>query len=176
MADTQRTLSAILALLADNSSGAISPQDLRDAVVSIFANYGDVRTTTDVNYTSQTTGAGWLKLAFASDGLDNGCVTADAANDRVTVTVDGVYLVRFVGWVTAASTYNDFRLEVNAGGTAAGAGLGARAYAATGKSCVVLETTLSLTASDYVEVWTSANAFNTANTLHSGFLYVQKVG
>lgn len=34
MADTVRTLSALQALLADTTSGAISPQDLRDAVMS----------------------------------------------------------------------------------------------------------------------------------------------
>ena len=35
MADTQRTEAAILALLADNSTGDISPQDMRDAIVSM---------------------------------------------------------------------------------------------------------------------------------------------
>lgn len=35
MADTQRSLSAILALLADNTSGDISPQDVRDTVISL---------------------------------------------------------------------------------------------------------------------------------------------
>jgi hypothetical protein len=40
MADTQRTLAAILTLLADNTSGAISPQDLRDAVVSLRSGHG----------------------------------------------------------------------------------------------------------------------------------------
>lgn len=34
MADTQRTVAATLALLADNSAGAISPQDIRDFAVS----------------------------------------------------------------------------------------------------------------------------------------------
>lgn len=34
MADTQRTLTAILALLADNTTGDISPQDVRDMLVS----------------------------------------------------------------------------------------------------------------------------------------------
>lgn len=34
MTDTVRTLSALQTLLADNTGGAISPQDLRDAVIS----------------------------------------------------------------------------------------------------------------------------------------------
>lgn len=45
MADTQRTKAALLALLADNVTGQISAQDLRDLVVTImeseFANPGD---------------------------------------------------------------------------------------------------------------------------------------
>jgi len=45
MADTQRTRAALLALFADNVTGQISPQDLRDFAVTImnseFANVGD---------------------------------------------------------------------------------------------------------------------------------------
>ena len=45
MADTQRTRAALLALLADNVTGQISSQDLRDLAVTImeseFANPGD---------------------------------------------------------------------------------------------------------------------------------------
>lgn len=45
MADTQRTRAAILALMADNTTGQISAQDLRDFVVTImeleFAYAGD---------------------------------------------------------------------------------------------------------------------------------------
>lgn len=40
MADTVRTLDALLALLADNTSGDISPQDLRDYVVSAHSWLG----------------------------------------------------------------------------------------------------------------------------------------
>ena len=36
MADTVRTLSAVLALLTDNTAGEISPQDLRDAIISCY--------------------------------------------------------------------------------------------------------------------------------------------
>ena len=45
MADTQRNRSAILTLFADNVTGQISPQDLRDFVVTVmeaeFAYTGD---------------------------------------------------------------------------------------------------------------------------------------
>lgn len=42
MADTQRTVAAVLALLADNTAGAISPQDLRDAFVSWRNAHGEL--------------------------------------------------------------------------------------------------------------------------------------
>lgn len=45
MSDTSRSLSAILALFADNSTGNISAQDLRDFVVSIFPGEGSMYVT-----------------------------------------------------------------------------------------------------------------------------------
>lgn len=41
MVDTERTQTEILALLADNTTGLVSPQDHRDQVVSARANQGD---------------------------------------------------------------------------------------------------------------------------------------
>jgi hypothetical protein len=40
MADTRRTLAEILVLLADNTAGLISPQDIRDAVKSLAPTHG----------------------------------------------------------------------------------------------------------------------------------------
>lgn len=45
MADTQRTITQILALLADNTAGDISEQDLRDAVLSLRPGFGTVSLT-----------------------------------------------------------------------------------------------------------------------------------
>jgi hypothetical protein len=42
MADTQRSVSAILALLTDNSNGQISEQDIRDAFVSWRNGHGQI--------------------------------------------------------------------------------------------------------------------------------------
>jgi len=173
MADTQRTLAALLALLADNTSGDISPQDLRDAVVTVFANYADIRTTSSTNFTATTT---WTKLPFAADGLSAGCVTANAASDRISVTVTGVYRATLNITVTPATTYNEFRLEVNAGGSAAGTAGSARAYAVSTRTTLILETLLSLTAGDYVEAFALANAFSTTNSLEMGSLRLERIG
>ena len=42
MADTDRTIAALQTLLADNTSGAISAQDVRDMLVSLSVKYGDM--------------------------------------------------------------------------------------------------------------------------------------
>lgn len=48
MAQTQRTLDQIYALLADNTTGAISPQDLRDAVATLSPGGADMYVVTPV--------------------------------------------------------------------------------------------------------------------------------
>lgn len=65
MADTQRTRAALLALFADNVTGRISPQDLRDFQVTImeseFVNVGDFWKQPDGQYiTADRSGRGWI--------------------------------------------------------------------------------------------------------------------
>lgn len=64
MADTQRSRAQILVLLADNSTGNISPQDLRDTIVTImeeeFTNAGDFWSQPQARYTTTDKSArGW---------------------------------------------------------------------------------------------------------------------
>jgi len=45
MADTQRLLSALLLLLEDNTSGQVSPQDIRDLVMTLLNGHGEISIT-----------------------------------------------------------------------------------------------------------------------------------
>ena len=65
MADTQRTRAAILSLFADNVTGQISAQDLRDFVVTLmeseFVNPGDFFTKPQAKYiTTDKSARGWI--------------------------------------------------------------------------------------------------------------------
>lgn len=65
MADTQRTRASILVLLADNVTGQISPQDLRDYVVTVmepeFTNPGDFWAKPSPKFTTtDKTARGWI--------------------------------------------------------------------------------------------------------------------
>ncbi len=68
MADTQRTRAQILALFADNVTGQISPQDLRDFVVTVmeseFSNAGDFWARPQAkNITTDKTAKGWKEYS-----------------------------------------------------------------------------------------------------------------
>lgn len=92
MADTIRTRSAILALLADNTSRDISPQDLRDAIVSMHGVYGGlyVQDGSTAQAGVDTTPA---KMTGWAGNMTAAGTTPDHTDDSITVGTDGVYLV-----------------------------------------------------------------------------------
>jgi hypothetical protein len=113
MADTIRTLTALLALLADNTTGDISPQDVRDMLVTVHGVYGGIyiqdgstpQTGIDTTPTKMT---GWATNT-ASAGT-----TPDQANNQITVGTDGVYLIwASVGFSGSVNTTFQGHLRVN---------------------------------------------------------------
>lgn len=89
MADTPRSLSQLLAILADNTSGDISAQDLRDMLVTCLGVYGSLSCFEESTIQNDpNTGA---KLTcFDTNGSSNG-MTPDHTDDSITCNVTGVY-------------------------------------------------------------------------------------
>jgi hypothetical protein len=178
MADTQRTLSAILALLADNTGQAISPQDLRDAIVSLFANYGMIYvhggTTAQASITTSV-----LLTCFSSDGANGayaGCVTPDKANNKVTVSLAGTYLV--FGTVSIdASAAADHHFHVMKNGATELEELSSDLTIAATNTAgeVAFMGLIALAAADYVQVYVEAASSSNVTVLSSQFGMV-KVG
>jgi len=110
MADTIRTRAQILALIADNSTGEISPQDLRDMMVSLMGVYGAILDT--ANGSAQTVAAAVPeKLTnFTENGLAVG-MTPDFANNDLQVDYTGVYQV--FGKVALQATANNADVELH---------------------------------------------------------------
>ncbi len=91
MADTPRTRAALIGLLADNVTGQISAQDVRDFLVTVmeyeFANPGDFWRGPDEEFLlTQDTGKGWkmydqeISLSFSiADGLSFGQIVMFAS-------------------------------------------------------------------------------------------------
>lgn len=91
MAETQRSLADLLALLADNTSQDISPQDLRDMLISIMGVYGELWTAG--RSTGTTIGTSFIKL---DNWENNGAakkVTVDSANNKMSIQIAGLYRV-----------------------------------------------------------------------------------
>jgi hypothetical protein len=92
MAETERTWTALQALLADNTVEAISPMDLRDAIVSCLGGYASVYV--DANVTAQAFIATPVKLAIFTDAGPARGASGSPAADNITVGVAGTYLVQ----------------------------------------------------------------------------------
>lgn len=103
MADTSRTRSYLISTaLADNSSGAIDEQDLRDVVYSLTGNAAMIKIHNNSTAQSITNGSDIL-LDWGNGGADvyddhsstTWGVGADYANDRIRIFTQGVYLIMF---------------------------------------------------------------------------------
>ena len=121
MADTERDLAAVQALLADNTTGLIAPQDHRDAYVSVKkGGYGGILI--DEGSTSQTAigstplvVTGWTGNMAASNRA-----TADEANNVITVDATGIWWPSMGGDINAGSTSVIFVFEIFVNAVATG--------------------------------------------------------
>lgn len=114
MSQTERTWAAITALLANNSAGAISATDLRDALASM-QGYAELEQNAglsaivfaDTNYTKFT---GFNAAPLQSSDVNTNGLIASHANDNITVQAAGIYAVDF--WASVTGDTNGRLLTV----------------------------------------------------------------
>jgi hypothetical protein len=96
MVDTVRTLDEILSLLADNSSGKISPQDVRDQTVTVFRDivYDTVADLTASTEPARSPGSLWVVGIYRYEEA------ASSATNQDLTTAAGVKLYRIPDAVT----------------------------------------------------------------------------
>lgn len=120
MADTQRTQAAILALFADNVTGQISPQDLRDFAATImeseFVNPGDFWAKAQAKYSltdktargeiwySQYMGSevSWMNVLFMEPSTGY-WMRADVADSTKTGGILGLAMDSYTSGVSTAN-------------------------------------------------------------------------
>lgn len=120
MADTVRTLSANQTLLADNSSGAISEQDLRDFLVSALKRYNRTVSTTPTALTTNDrdvfvdcgVGAVTLTLPAAAtcQNIEFTIIKIDAAADDVIIDAYSTELINGAETLTLGAQWDCARL------------------------------------------------------------------
>jgi len=146
---TIRTYAALTALFADNITGDISPQDLRDFLDSqrVYGSIvfeGNAVTQTLVLNTPE-------KLTeWTGDGISNG-VTPAFASDEITIDNAGIYQVNFQASFQGLSTkIQEFVLRKDAVATA----VGCRRYtSATDVGSCSFSCQISLAAAEVLSIW-----------------------
>jgi len=176
MADTIRTRAALLALLADNTTQDISPQDFRDVLVSIMGVFGHIYV--DNNSTSQgSIGTSFVKMVnFATDGLSDG-VTTDATNDKLTIDYDGVYEVSF-DVAFSGSSNTTFEIHAFKNGTELVEVGSIRKIGLSGDvgALAKSQTPINLVATDELDLRIKADGAGSSITAQYLSLYVKRIG
>jgi len=85
MVDTVRTKAEILALMADNTVGAISPQDIRDLIETLTPSNGRISTDTPAPTTITTPGT-YYKAAGTTVGGGDATGMTESTTNRLTYT------------------------------------------------------------------------------------------
>lgn len=174
MADTIRDRSALIALLADNSAGDISAQDVRDVLISVHGVYGDLRVEGGATAqtgigTSQTKMTGW-----DTDGESAGTTLDSTTDDDIAVGTAGVYRIAF--HITLDGSASEvFTFEIAKGGVGTGIKCEAEINSTPDQATASCEGFVSCAASDLITVLVNAGAASKEITPIEAQLVVQRV-
>lgn len=172
MSDTQRSLGDLQTLLADNTTKDITPQRLRDFLVSALGGYGGLYAD-ESSPTPLSTSSTPVKLTGWTDVLLSSGTTPSAAGSTVTVAVAAKYQVNFHATIegTASTT---FTFQVYIGSVPVTGSLVLIDTDAT-KQSVSLASIVECAANDVLSIYVSASAGSTAVSLRAGQLAVKRL-
>lgn len=176
MADTIRTKAEILALLADNTNQDISPQDLRDAIVSLIPSYGGVYMATNATATAIAT----IDTLVVSNWGTNGLVTNLAnfsigSNGRLTYTGATDVHVAISCSLSAHVTVNAakslmFTIHKN-GSEVNGSRIVMESTGNQDDIATSIHCDISMSTNDYVELWTANETDTNDITVTHAYLF-----
>ena len=172
MADVRKTHAQLTALLADNSSGDISPQDIRDMLESLVPAFGSFSLSAAVE-TSIATVSTPVKCA--------GTTTAHTTprdfthtNGRLTYTGptdQHLHVASTISFMTAGSNkVISFYLAKN-GSVIAGSKTSRKIGTGSDVGSIALHWDLMVSENDYVEIWVENETDNTNLTASTLYLF-----
>jgi hypothetical protein len=173
MSDTQRTTAALLALLADNVTGDISPQDIRDLLVSVSGGYGAISVHGGASAQGSITSTPVKLTGFDTNGIASGTVP-DHTTDDITISVAGDYLVSgalsFVG-----SSNATFDIDIYINSTSTNYGFERKLGTGSDVGSGPLEALITCAVNDKINVFVSSPDGGTTITPTQGSLIVTRV-
>jgi len=177
MADTARTKAEILALMADNTVGAISPQDIRDMIVSMSAANGRVSMGAPAATTITTPGTYYKAAGATVAGGDPDSFTESTSN-RLTYTGAPERHLNIVASATVSAVGTDqvVGVKVAYNGTVIDASIARTIIKASGNafsiSCHIDQ---HMSTDDYLEVWVTNETSTGAVTVENLYFTAQSL-
>lgn len=174
MADTVRTISQILTLLADNSIGGISASDLRDSIVTLQPKFGGVYVSSSAETTISSSST-YTKVDGTTTLIGESNLFDMPANNRLRYTGPepiSAFIVASVSLQTASGT-KDCRLAFHKNGSIVTNSITEDSVSTTSDN-IILFGLVELDTNDYVEVFV-ANETDTVN-LTASYMTIGSVG
>lgn len=174
MPDTVRSISSLQTLLADNTSGAISAQDLRDMLVSVLHASGSMTWTVPAASTISTPGTP-VKAAGTTTAvnLSTGRFSMPESNRLLYNGPADVHAhIACSVSVSCASNNQDIRLVLAKNGELLTHSIVDNKISTAGdEQSTALHADTMLTDGDYLELWIGNNTSTGAPTINHGYLF-----
>jgi hypothetical protein len=155
MVDTVRTKAALLALLADNTTGDITPQVLRDVLVTVMGCYGGVHIESGSTAQVLVSTVAEKMTEWAHNGISSE-VTPDYINNEITIDEAGDYQVDFTTSFTGINNaVFDFILYVD--GVTTGHGCSTTSPAAAVIQGASFSNQLTIAAGEALSIWVTSS-------------------
>ncbi len=176
MADTQRSITAVLALLADNNTQQISAQDIRDVVETLRNGHGQIYVSSSAETTIVTksvfvkaAGTTTLTTSPAAVGWSmsaNNRLRYDGTADRIAHVTCAISLQ-----AAANSKEIQWRLAKN-GTTIADTTITRKIVVNSENGAAAITAIVGVSSGDYIELWVANDTDNTNATLSKMILTV----
>lgn len=181
MPQTERDMATIFGLLADNVTGDISPQDMRDAIASLMG-YGGIFLTSGGSGTINGVGTGYAlidvfdTISAQSNTVNTGGVSAQLApNYRLTVGSAGVYRIAFYASLSSSQANRLITIREHKNGNLDTLEV-SRWVSASDTGAVAFEGIESLNANDVIDMRVRINTGTTNLTFTAAALTLHRVG
>ena len=172
MVDTARTQAALAAILADNTSGDISPQDIRDFLETMNPSFGSLYFSTPAATTTVTPGT-YLKVAGTTTSISLNRVTMPA-NNRLAYTGTPTVHAHIACSIDMTSGSNNqtagFKIAKN-DVVLDHSKVTRRISTGTDVGSTALHADVSLATNDYVELWLTNETSTATITIGNGYLF-----
>ena len=164
---TQQTVTALVTTLADNSTGAISAQDVRDMGESLRIPFGQIYESANSTATTISDSVTYVEVAMSGTSLTAGAYLFDEpANGRIRYTGTNPMMLRVnctATIITASGTAQVLRFALGKNGTAdASSAVEYKHLIAADQATVTCNLLVSVVQNDYVSLMVK----NTTDTVN----------